>query len=67
MGKCGLVGGGVSLGEGFEVSDAQARIKWLSFFLLPANPDVELSGSSPAPCLPGHYHASHHDGDGLNL
>ena len=36
---------------GFEVSEAQARPS-VALFLLPANPDVEFSATSPAPCLP---------------
>ena len=58
----------MSLGRGFEVSDVQARCSVsLSLFLLPADPDVELSAPSPAPCLSAHYHASCHDDNGLNL
>ena len=41
--RCGLVGVGVALLE--EVS--------LRFFLLSGDPDVELSGTSLAPCLRG--------------
>lgn len=33
-------------------------------FRLPVDPDVELSASSPGPCLPVHCHASLHDDDG---
>ena len=53
--RCGLVGGSMSLGMGFEVLKA--------FFLLPVDPDVELSATSPASCLP----ACHYDDNGLNL
>jgi len=56
----------VSLGVGFEVSDAQAR-PHVSLFLLPADQDVELEAPSPAPCLPARCHISHHDYNGLNL
>jgi hypothetical protein len=35
---------------GFGVSDAQARPS-VTLFLLPMNPDVELSAPSPARCL----------------
>lgn len=44
-----FVGGSVSLGVGFEVSDAQARPSvTLSSWGLS---DIELSATSPAPCL----------------
>jgi hypothetical protein len=36
-------------------------------FLLPADPDVELSAPSPAPCLPAQYHDSQHDNNALSL
>jgi hypothetical protein len=38
-----------------------------SLSLLPSDQNVELSAPSPAPCLPGCCHASHHDDNGLNL
>jgi hypothetical protein len=41
----------MSLGVGFEVSEAQARPN-VTLFLLPADPDVELSAPFPAHCLP---------------
>ena len=44
--RCDLVGRSVSPGSGFEVSDVQARP--VTHFLLPENPDVELSDSCPA-------------------
>ena len=51
----------------FEVSESQARTSG-SFSMLPtADPDLYLLTSSPAPCLPGCCHASHHDDKGLNL
>lgn len=53
--RCGLIGESVSLwgwGVGFEVSNAQARPRARSLFLLAADPDVELSVTSPAPRLP---------------
>ena len=50
-----LVGGGVD----FEVSDAQARPSVA--LTLPADQDVELSATCPAPCLSMWYHAFHHD------
>ena len=40
--QCGLVEGSMSLGVGFEVSNAQARPS-VTLFLLPEDPDVELS------------------------
>ena len=50
--------GGVALVEevcywlGFEALKAQARLSIISlFFLLPADPDVELSALSPVPFL----------------
>jgi hypothetical protein len=45
----GLVGS-ISLGFGFEISDAQARTS-VTFFLLPANWDVKLSATSLIPNL----------------
>ena len=39
---CGLGEGSMSLGVGFEVSNAQARPS-VTLFLLPEDPDVELS------------------------
>jgi hypothetical protein len=59
---CDLVGGGVSLGVGFEF---QAQSLFL--FLLPVDPHVALSANSPAPHLPAYCHASHQDDNGLNL
>lgn len=38
-----------------------------NFFLLPALPDVELSATSPAPCLPAGCHPLCHGDNGLNL
>ena len=63
---CSLVGGGVSLGMGFGVSNAYARTS-VFLLLMPADPDVELSTTSPAPCLPVCCHASHCADNGLNL
>ena len=59
--RWGLVRGSASLGVGFGVSEAQARSSG-SLSVLPADPDVELSATSPAPHLP----ACHHN-NGLNL
>jgi hypothetical protein len=38
-----------------------------SLFLLPVDPDVVLSATSPALCLPVCHHVSNHDDNGLNL
>lgn len=62
---CDFVGGSVSLGMGFEVSEVQAKPS-VSVFLLPAGLDVELSAPSPTPRLPAFYHASCHDDNGLD-
>jgi hypothetical protein len=46
------------LGEGWHGGWAlwgfkcPSQVQWHSFFLLSVNPDVELSATSPAPCLP---------------
>jgi hypothetical protein len=64
-GGCGLVEGSVSLGVGFEVSEAQARSRDF-LFLLPVYLKVELSATSPGPCLPVSHHATHYN-NGLNL
>lgn len=51
-----------------KVSDAQANPSVAHILLLlPADPGVELSASSPASCLPVHCHASHQDDNGLTL
>jgi hypothetical protein len=39
----------------------------VSLFLLPADPDVELSASSPALCLSAYCNASHHEENRLSL
>jgi hypothetical protein len=67
LSRCGLVRGSASVKEvDFEVSEVQDRPSGF-LFLLPADTDVELSASCPAPCLPACHHASHHDSNGLNL
>lgn len=38
-----------------------------SLFLLPIDPDVKFSATSPAQCLPTYHHVSCHDDNGLNL
>jgi hypothetical protein len=60
--RCGLVGGSVSLyGVGLKASYVQALPSVVhSLLLLLVDRDVELSASSPAPCLPACCHASHH-------
>jgi hypothetical protein len=50
--RCDFVEGSVPLGVGFEVSDTQARIVADGLFLMPADPDIELSAPLPVPCLP---------------
>ena len=55
--RCGRVGVGVTLLEGMGLSP----------FLLPADPDVDLSAPSPTPCLSVCPHASYHDHNGLNM
>ena len=62
--RCGFVGQSVSLWVGSEVSEAQAKH---FLFLLPANPNVELSATSQAPRPPARHHASQHDDNELNL
>ena len=66
LSRCGLTGGRVLLEVGFGVSDGQARPN-VTLFLLPENPDIELSAISPAPCLSGCCHTSHHADNGRNL
>jgi hypothetical protein len=71
--RCGLVGVGVALlkevchwGMGFKVSDAEVRSAAHVLFLQPADPVVEYSTPSPAPCLSACHHTSCHN-NGLNL
>ena len=52
----------MSLEVSIEISEAQAIAS-----LLPVGPSVELSVTSPAPCLPAGGHASCRDGNELNL
>lgn len=54
-----------SVGVGFEDSDAQDTIQYLSAF--PIAYKIGLSATSPVLCLPAHCHAPHHDDNGLNL
>ena len=60
------LGGMALLGVGLKVSKAQARPSGL-FFPLPADPDVEFSATSPAPCLLVHCQVPHHDDNGLHF
>lgn len=53
----------MSLGVGFGVSEAQVRSS-VSLFLLFVDPDIGLSATSSAPCLPACHHASHLDAGG---
>ena len=64
--RCGLVGGSMSLEADLDVSNAQARPSF-SIFLLPMDPNVELSTTSSAPWLPVCHDAPCHDEKGLNL
>ncbi len=41
--RCGLIRVSMSLGMGFGASGAKARPSGIFLFLLPADPDVELS------------------------
>lgn len=59
-------GGNVPLRVGFGVSKAQARPSG-SLFLLPVDPDIELSANSPTPHLPEYHHSPRHNDNGLNL
>lgn len=51
------------LGRGVEVSEAQASLNGCLSFLLPVDPDVELS----VPCLPACCNVSCHADNGLNF
>jgi hypothetical protein len=64
--SCGL-GGSVSLRWAMSFEKLKPRSVAQSLFLLPENPDVELSAASPIPCLPTLCHVSHHDYTILNL
>ena len=52
----GPIGGNASLGVIFEASKAKARPRWLTIFLLPADPDVELSDLQDYACLHSTVH-----------
>jgi hypothetical protein len=49
--RCGLVGRSALLDVGFEVLKTQAKPS-ASLFLLPTDPNTDLSTTSPAPHLP---------------
>ena len=53
----GLVGGDVSLGVSFEVSESLSYAQ--RFFLLPTDPDEGHPAAPSAPCLPESHRASH--------
>ena len=62
----GFVEGSMSVGMGFEVSNAQASSS-ISLFLQPDDSDVELSAPSPAARLPLLRHAPQHWDKGQSL
>ena len=65
---CGLVGVGVALLEvGLRSQKFKAGLVTHSLFLLPSDPDVELSALSLTPGLPAYCHVSHHDNNRANL
>ena len=66
---CGFVGGGVSPWGGWTLRFQTLKQSLVAhfLFLLPTDPDVELSASSLAPTLPAYCHASHHGDNELNL
>lgn len=53
----------MTVGTGFEVLDAQARPVAHNLFLMPSDPDIELSSMSLAPSIL----VAHHDDNELNL
>lgn len=55
VGRCGLVGGNVSVSVGLEVSLAQATPSDSVYFLLVE--DQHVAPPSPAPCLSEDCHA----------
>jgi hypothetical protein len=54
--RCGLVGENISLEVGFGFQKLKPGLV-ASFFLQPVDPDVELSATTSAPCLPVCCHA----------
>ena len=67
IGDCGLLGGSVSLGQALMSQKLKPGLVAHCLFMLSQDPDIELSATSPAPCLPACHHASHHDDNGLDL
>jgi hypothetical protein len=61
-----LVGGYVSLGVDFRVSESHINSR-VTLFLMPVDPDVELSNTPPATCLHVCCHTPYYDDNGLNL
>ena len=68
-----LGSGGVALlgevvtGGGLWDLRSSHHTQWGSHFLLPADPDVELSAAFPVPSLPACCHATHRDNNGNPL
>ena len=52
---------------GFEISEAQAKPGGSVSLVLPTNPVVDLSATSPVPRLPACCHVYFHDDNGLVL
>lgn len=67
--RYGLVGRSVSLevGATLKFQKLKPDVAASCLFLLPLDPNVELSATSPVPCLPVYHHAFYQDGNGLNL
>lgn len=63
---CGHVGGSISLGMGFRISNVQARPNVL-LFLLSTDLDIKFSVTTPSRFLPVCHHASCHAKNELNL
>lgn len=62
--RCGLLGGVMSLGAGFEVSN-QSILGALSLSLPPLGISCSSSATAPAPYLPAGCRGLHHDGHRL--
>jgi hypothetical protein len=63
----GFVGGSGSLEMGLQGSKSPSQVQCLLFFLVPADPEVEPSATSPLLGLLACCYASHHDDNGRNL
>lgn len=63
--RCGLVGGGVSLGVGFE--DSKAHTILIAISLPHDFGSCKILATAPLPCLPACCHAAHHDGHTLTI